>query len=232
MKAVATPSLLINPPPRSHIALFYDNRENLYRTVADYINTRLYKGQFCVYATVNYRDEHHIEKFSSLITDFEENVEVGNLLVVDLASYYISAMIGDMKPFEEAKKLFEEKGRQRADKHVRFVGDGTGLLFKNRHFDECAMVEQWWNNGGTMVEQWWQDKPFEGSYVCPFSRMLLENFPHDLHAKRAVMATHDIIINISSMPLREESERHNLELTQKETTETDIVRGVESEWIQ
>lgn len=184
MTATATASLLINPPANKHIMLLYDDAGGLDAAVADYINVGLERGQLCVYATVHYRDEGYLEKFSSLITNYKENVDSGNLMVIDLASFYISALTGDMKPFEDAKKLFAEKARERNDKHVRFVGDGTGFLFKNRHFDECAMIEQWW-----------QERPFEGSYVCPFEKSLLHAFPHD--AKDVVMETHDVVVDVS-----------------------------------
>ena len=207
MTARATTSLLINPPKNSHIALFYDDRIDLERTVADYINIGLARRQLCVYATIRHRDEQHLERIYRLITDYAENIEKGNLLVVDLASYYLSALLGEMKPFDEAKKLFAKKASERADNHVRFVGDATGFLFKNRHFDECAMVEQWW-----------QEKPFEGSYLCPYLRTPFETSPHDLHANRAVLATHDIVINISGTPIKEQYSHTNIDLENENAT--------------
>lgn len=127
-----TSSILINPPAKKHIVLLFDDINNLDALVADYINEGLKRGQFCVYASVYLRDgRHHMEKLSILIDDYKENVRKENLLVVDLAPLYISALIGDVGPFEEAKKLFVEKAKGRADKHVRFVGDATGFLFRN-----------------------------------------------------------------------------------------------------
>jgi hypothetical protein len=96
-----------------------------------------------------------------------------------------------MKPFEDAKKLFAERAKGRADKHVRFVGDGTGFLFRNKHFDECATLEEWW-----------QDKPFEGSYVCPFEKKFFNAFPHDVHSERAIVVTHDVVIDVDNLPER------------------------------
>lgn len=179
-------NLLVDPPDQGHLALAYGNNQELDSAISTYVNEGLSRGQLCVYATVHLRDEGHIEKFSSLILDYEENVAKGNLLVVDLAPFYISSLMGDMKPFEEAKKLFAEKAKDRKDKRVRFVGDGTGFLFKNKHFDECAMIEQWW-----------QEKPFEGSYLCPYAKQFLDTYPHDIHAKRAVVLTHDSIVDVS-----------------------------------
>jgi hypothetical protein len=131
-------------------------------------------------------------------------VEKGNLLVVDLAPFYISALMHDIKPFEKAKKLFAENAENRKDRHVRFVDDGTGFLFKNKHFDECAVVEQWW-----------QEKPFEGSYVCPFPNSFFNTFPHDIYSKRVVVATHDIVVNAFDDSLLEEaqSNKHQQQLS-------------------
>lgn len=178
--------LLLNPPIHEHIALVYENKKDLDSAVSKYINEGLRRQQFCVYATVHFRDKGYLDNFSLSIDNYKENVEQGNLLIVDLASFYISALLGDMTPFEDAKKLFAERVKDRKDKHVRFVGDGTGFLFKNKHFDECAMVEQWW-----------QERPFEGSYVCPFPKQFFDAFPHSMHSERAVVVWHDIIVNAS-----------------------------------
>ena len=131
-------------------------------------------------------DQGHLERFSKLITNYKENVNDGSLLIVELASFYISALLGDMQPFEEAKKMFVEKAKGRKNKHVRFYGDGTGFLFKNNHFDEC-----------TIVEEWWQQNPFDGSYLCSFPKQqFFSALPHQLYAKRSVVDTHDIVIDI------------------------------------
>lgn len=179
---------MIDPPNQKHVAMLYESREKLAAAIADYLNEGLSRGQLCVYATVYYRDEGHLEEFSTLIQSYDEHIKKGNLLVVDLAPFYISALIGDMKPFEEAKKLFAARAKERDDKHVRFIGDGTGFMFKNKHFDECALLEEWWQN-----------KPFEGSYVCPFDKQSFNAFPHKMHSKRAIVATHDVVLDADSL---------------------------------
>lgn len=174
------------------MALLYEKKEDLDSAVSKYLNEGLRRQQLCVYATVHFRDKGYIENFSLSIDNYKENVEKGDLLIVDLASFYISALLHDMKPFEEAKKLFAERVKDRMDKHVRFVGDGTSFLFRNKHFDECAMIEQWW-----------EGKPFEGSYVCPFPKQFLDASPHGIHSRRVVVATHDIVVNASGESLDE-----------------------------
>ena len=197
LTAIAVSSFLINPPINKHILLLYDNQAALESLIAEHINEGLKSGQLCVFGSIHLRDHEFIESFSSLIVDYKENVKKGNLLIIDLAPFYISAVMGDMTPFENAKKMLAEKVGHRSDKRIRFVGDGAGFLFKNRHFEECAILEQWW-----------QEKPFEGTYVCPYLRSSLDGHYHALHAKRAVMAAHDIVINISETPLSGDLYKH------------------------
>lgn len=178
--------MLIDPKNNEHIALLYDKQEQLNAHVAEYINEGLRRGQLCVYASVHSRDEGYIQQLASLIPNYEDHIKKRNLLIIDLAPYYICSLLGDIKPFEEAKKLFTDLANNRADKHVRFVGDGTGFLFKNKHYDECAILEQWW-----------QEKPFEGSYLCPFLKPFFSSFPHDTYSKRVVVANHDTVLDIS-----------------------------------
>jgi len=179
-------SSLTAPKQNGHIALLYDKQEQLNAHVAEYINEGLKRGQLCVYASVHFRDEDYVQQLASLIPDYEGHIKRGNLLIIDLAPYYICSLLGDIKPFEEAKKLFTDLVKDRADKHVRFVGDGTGFLFKNKHFDECDRLEQWW-----------QEKPFEGSCLCPYLKPFFNSFPHDVHSKHVVVANHDIVLDIS-----------------------------------
>ena len=171
-------------PERVHVALVYQNEEEQRKAVADYLNEGLNKGYFCVFATIHYRDEGHVKALSDRINGYQENIDKGNLLVIDLASYYLAALIHDLRPFHEAKRLFEENVKGRSNRHIRFVGDGTGFLFRNRHFDECAMVEEWW-----------QQKPFEGSYLCLHQKQHLDLFPQVY--TRVIRSTHDSVVNSS-----------------------------------
>jgi hypothetical protein len=210
-------SILLNPPEEKHIALIYENKEQLNPSIAMFINEGLKRGQFCVYATVYYRDAGHIAEFAAHINNYEENVKAGNLLIVDLAPFYISALTGNMTPFDEAKKLFTEKAMDRTDKHIRFVGDGTGFLFKNRHFDQCAMVEEWW-----------QEKQFPGSYVCPYEKKYIDGFPHEIHSNRSVIDTHDIIVNAVTNVLEYTANEAELNISSEKELQDEITQGHKS----
>jgi hypothetical protein len=173
-------NILSSPGENEHVALFYNDAEEMRSYIAAYLNEGLKRGELCIFATVHYREEGYIEKLAPLIDDFKENMEKGNLLVVDLAPHYISAMLEDLDPFEKSKEQIIEKAKARPEKHIRFTGDCVGLLFKNRHFDECVMIEQWW-----------QKKP-HGSVLCLYPKQFLDAHPYD--AERAVVATHDRLL--------------------------------------
>lgn len=175
---------LESPEDYQHIVLLYDSEEKRDSAIAQYLNEGLKRNQLCVYASIRVSDEGHLKKMSSKIQDYEENVRKQNLLVVDLAPSYIAAMSHDLVPFEKAKNDFSSRARERADKHIRFVGDAVGLLFENRHFEECLAVEGWW-----------QQKPFVGSYMCTFEKSLLDIYPHNNHKKSILTIKHDIIID-------------------------------------
>src|SRR5687768_1041118 len=85
----------------SHIALVYDTETDRHRAVANFLNEGLKKGQLCYYCSVYTRDEGHLEKLAPLIVDYEQNIRSGNLKIIDFASFYISAMCGDLSPFEQ-----------------------------------------------------------------------------------------------------------------------------------
>jgi hypothetical protein len=175
-------NVLENPMPHQHIALVYETSDQRDAASVRYINEGLKRGQLCVYASIHLRDSGHAARISKMIVDYDKNVREGNLVVVDLSSYYISALSDELQPFEEIRKDLAHRVDGRAgDKHVRLVGDVVDLLFRNRHFDEC-----------TRLEAWWHQKSFPGSYLCPYPKDLLNRFPYDVHKFR-VFARHDVV---------------------------------------
>jgi hypothetical protein len=163
---------LDSPADNQHMALLYDNENQRHTAVARFVNEGLKRGQLCVYGSISYRDKEHIKKISSRITNSEQEQKKGNLVFVDMALIYISALMGDLGPFKRASKQLVEMVINRADKHIRFVGDCAGFLFKNRHFEECLMVEGWG-----------QQKPFVGSYLCPYQKRLFTSYPYSNYEK-------------------------------------------------
>jgi hypothetical protein len=181
LKRMSGHDVLKNPPQHGHIALMYEDDSQRNAAVAKFINEGLRRDELCVYASIQTRVPGHLGEFSRSIDNYEENVEGGNLLIIDFAPFYIAAISDDLEPFEEASKQIKESAKKRKNKNVRFVGDCADFLFKNEHFDECIRLEEWG-----------QSEPFEGCYLCPYPKQLINKYPHDLHKFR-VQANHDIV---------------------------------------
>jgi hypothetical protein len=179
-----TVNRLLNPNNNDHIILLYDDDQSRDDAIAQYLNQGLKRNQLCIYASINMREKEHMKRIADKIENYDENVATGNLLIIDLAPFYIAALCDDLTPFENARKIFVDKVKDRADKYIRFVGDGTGFLFKNKHFEECLAIEGWW-----------QHKPFVGSCMCPFSKSLFKAYPYSNYQRSLLTAKHDVAID-------------------------------------
>lgn len=176
--------IIDDPPINEHIVLLYDNEYERDKLVAEYINEGLKRGQLCAYASVMNPDIRTLNNtLKSRIVDFDNNIREGNLLLVKLSTHYVGALTGNLEPFDTMERELTERAKIRQDKHVRIVADCAGFLYENKHFDECVELEQWWHQ-----------KPFEGSYLCPFQNSLCDKFPYNYHKYR-VFGNHDIIID-------------------------------------
>lgn len=166
------------------MVLLYRKDESKNAAIGRYLSEGLSRGQLCVYGSISLRDSKHEEKILSQVTDGADHKKNGNLLFIDMAPIYIAAMSGDLGPFRQARDQLVEIVNGRADKHIRFVGDCAGFLFKNKHFEECLMVEGWG-----------QQKPFLGSYLCPYPRNLMNEHPYDIHSASILSIKHDLAID-------------------------------------
>ena len=109
-----------------HAILLYQNKYNLDLTSAQYINQGLKEKQLCVYASVHCSDKSHLSNITSQITDYQENISMRNLLIVDLKPFYECALKGDLTPFKDLEtELREELAKRRtADKNgVLIIAD-------------------------------------------------------------------------------------------------------------
>jgi len=177
-------NIINDPPNNEHILLLYDNEDERDKLTAKYINEGLKHGQLCVYSSVMNPDTRTLnDTLKSRIVDFDNNIKEGNLLLVNLSTHYVGALANDLEPFNTLERELTDRAKIRQDKHVRIVADCAGFLYENKHFDECVELEQWWHQ-----------KPFEGSYLCPFRNSLCDKFPYNYHKYR-VFGNHDIIID-------------------------------------
>jgi hypothetical protein len=169
-----------------HMLMFYDDEQQRDREILRFINEGLEAGDLCIYGTIYTRDEDYFQSLSSRIIHYEENVKKGNLLVVDFTPFYIAAMSCDLAPYEKVQNQLESMFRDRKDLRVRYIGDATGFLFKNMHFDECVMVERWWQT----------NRIKEVTTLCVFEKSLVDKYPFNYQLQR-VLENHDVAIDVS-----------------------------------
>lgn len=177
---------LVYPLQNSHMILLYDNQQDLNDAFATYINEGLKRGQLCVFASVLLQNNDFLPEISSKILNFEENVHNENLILVNLANYYIEAMIDNLQEFDKFKNVLMEKvkyDKKREDKHVRLISDCNEFLLKNKHFEECINLENWWHQ-----------KHFDGSLLCPYSKSIFDQFPFKYYLFR-LFHRDDIVID-------------------------------------
>jgi KaiC/GvpD/RAD55 family RecA-like ATPase len=185
---------LITPSNNMHLILLYAKQDDLDEAISAYINEGLKRGQTCVHASVSLANEGYLENFSSQITNYQENIEKGNLIVIDLVPYYVNAMVGNLESFNKLKEemIFKaNKDINRKDKHIRLTADCATLLLKNRHFEECINLENWWH-----------EKPFNGSYLCPYPKSLLDQYPFNAFLSRLIH-NHDVIVDSNGKLIHE-----------------------------
>jgi hypothetical protein len=180
-------NLLLNPPANSHILLIYEDQLDLDNAIATYFNEGLKHNQLCVHSSVSLGNKDYLENFSLQITNYRENLEKGNLKMVDLVPHYVNAMVNNLKPFddlrEEIVSIASRDKNQFDNKYIRLTGDCAALLLKNKHFENCVSVEEWR-----------YQNPLKGSYLCPYPRSLFEKFPFNAYVSRLVKY-HDTIID-------------------------------------
>lgn len=179
-------NILLSPLTNSNLILIYKNEVDLDNAIATYLNEGLKRGQFCVHASVSLANQGYLENFSSRILNYRENIESGNLKLVDLATYYVNAMIGNLESFDNLKKeiiSIVHQDKNRIDKHIRVTEDCATLLFKNKHLKECISVKEWCRRN-----------PLGGSYLCPYLKSLLNRFPFNAYTT-SILHDGDIIID-------------------------------------
>jgi CheY-like chemotaxis protein len=190
----------MNLSRNQHVILLYENNTNRDLASAECINQGLKEKQLCVYASVNTHDKSQLSNISSQITGYEENIRKRNLLLVDLKSFYDSALVGDLTPFKEFKMQLQQELVHRGtdnNKDVLIIADCADNLFINQHFDKCEMVENWWHDIYGWLQQQQQQQGKEQNHftvICPYSVLLLRKSPFDQH-KHQIAYNHNIAID-------------------------------------
>jgi hypothetical protein len=180
-------------PFEKHAMLLYSADDNN-KTATKYVNEALRRGQLTVYVPVNTdNNTSHISEMESEIINYEDNMNRGNLLTLDIRSFYKFLLAGDQQPFEELRILLEEAVRERiaSDKNdeVTFVSGIAGTLATNQKFDECINAEKWWQK----THSEWLQKGLKVTMICSHPSTIFDKSQF-MHYKQAMSSLHDDIM--------------------------------------
>ena len=189
-------------PSNEHIMLLYSSDDERNNAAVNYINNGLKSGYHCIYASINAYDSKsssNISNLSSNIDNYKENIERDELRIVDFKPYYKSALNVDFRPFKKLKKELEEtlnyrKSEGKKDAILVFA-DAACFLSHNQQFEECEILEWWWNE--TTTE--WRQNNQNITVVCPHPGLVLNN-PLLSDTKGHLNGTHSITIDLNQSP--------------------------------
>jgi thymidine kinase len=113
--------------------------------ILQYLGEGLQQNQLCVYLSMNNLKKGHSKIMLSQISNLK-NFQKENFMIIENSDdYYIDAACDNLKPFEDLKRQIFEKATLDNKKEIRIVCDITNFLFRNKHFDQCVAVEEWWD---------------------------------------------------------------------------------------
>jgi hypothetical protein len=128
---------LVYPLRNSHIILLYDNQQDLTDSYITYINEGLARGQLCVFASVLLQNNDFLRNISPKIINFEQNVQNKNLVLVDMANYYIQAMMDNLHEFDKFKNNLIENVKNDKNRN-------------NKHFDLLVTAVTFFSKTNTL----------------------------------------------------------------------------------
>ena len=187
---------LFHPAYRKHVMLLYHTDEERNAAAVDYINEGLKSDHLCVYASVGAYDsasKWHYSNLSSKIENFEENVQQGNLVIIDFKPLFEAARKGDSTLFNQLKSQLETMLNQRisegrGDKILAFA-DAACTLSENKEFEECVELESWWHS----AHQEWTRSSQNITVICPHPAAVF-NEETTAHAKAQIAAVHSLML--------------------------------------
>jgi hypothetical protein len=182
-------------PFHQHAMLLYSNAsDDEDKAAAKYVNEGLRRGYLTVYVPINTHDTSDLSKIMSEIVDYKENVNRGNLLTLDIRSFYNFALAGDMQPFDELKTMVEEAIKERiaskSNDEIILVIGVVGGLAESQKFDECLNLEKWWQK----THSEWLQKGLKVTIICPHSSPILDKNQF-IHYKQTISSLHDITLD-------------------------------------
>jgi CheY-like chemotaxis protein len=193
---------LLAPSFREHVMLLCKDQEECDSAAVDLINEGLKAGQLCIYASVFNGYKLHLDEISSKITNYQENIEKGNLTIVDFLPFYESAKVSNLAPFKQIKERIEELLRKRIaegkDDKVLIFAEAAGFLSEHCHFDKSIELESWWNDAHL---EWLKNK-FNITVICPHPANVSNEESH-LSAKNQIGNIHSLTLELQKCSKRD-----------------------------
>jgi hypothetical protein len=103
--------------------LLYSRDDERNNAAVNYNNKGLKSGHQCIYASINANDSESsssISNLSSKIDNHKENIESGELQIVDFKPYYESALHGDLSTFNKLKMELGKTIRKTREKKILY----------------------------------------------------------------------------------------------------------------
>jgi hypothetical protein len=179
-------------PFHQHAMLLYSNDED--KATTKYVNEGLSRGYLTVYVPINTNGTSHLSKIVSEIMNYKDDVNHGNLLTLDIRSFYNFVLAGNMQPFEELKILLEDAIKERIasekNDEVIFVSGIAGTLATNQKFDESINSEKWWQK----THSEWLQKGLKVTMICVHPSPISDRNQF-MHYKQTISSLHDITLD-------------------------------------
>jgi hypothetical protein len=180
-----------------HICMYYENElqppsfsDSFVTSLLRYLGEGLQKDQLCVYLSMHNMKKDHLKKtILSQISNLKRVQEKNFMVIKNSDDYYISAACNNLKPFEDLKKQIFERAVLGNKKNIRIVCDIQNFLFKNKHFDQCVTVEEWWDQ---TIEELNKNHGLNVSLLCLYNSNNFQNTPFKYH-KHRINDNHSII---------------------------------------
>jgi hypothetical protein len=172
-----------------HICMYYENESQssssfvtvTKNTILQYIDEGLRQNQICVYLSLNNLEKDYPKTILSQIPNLKKNEEKNFMIIKNSDDYYISAVCDNLKPFEDLKRQIFEKAILNNKKAVRIVCDIPDFLFRNKHFDQCIALEEWWDQ---TIEEMNKRHGLNISLLCLYNSNNFQNTPFKYHISR------------------------------------------------
>lgn len=185
-------------PFEQHALVLYSADDDNSKAATKYVNEALRRGHLTVYIPANTHNNDnntsYISEIESEVINYEDNVNRGNLLTLDIRSFYNSALAGNMQPFEELKILLEEAIKERiaSDKtdEVIFASGIGGMLATNQKFEESINSEKWWQK----THSEWLQKGLKVTMICLHPSTIFDKSQF-MDYKQAMSSLHHIVVD-------------------------------------